>query len=182
MKIPDIITDRWSPVAFSDKAIDPETIRSLFEAARWAPSSFNAQPWRFIWGMKGDDTYPVLFDLLSESNQQWAKTAPMLVIGIAETVPPGRTSGNRFAFYDTGMAVGNLLAQATNAGLFVHQMGGYDVDGARQVLHLSEAEEPAAIMAIGYKGDASQLPEDVAAREKKTRVRKSLDEIASNKI
>lgn len=182
MSIPKIITDRWSPVAFSEKAIDPEIIRSLFEAARWAPSSYNAQPWKFIWGVKGDETYPVLFKLLNEANQKWAKTAPMLVIGISETVSPGRTSKNRFAFYDTGMAVANLLAQATHAGLFVHQMGGYDVERARQVLNLGKNDEPAAMMAIGYKGDPSQLPEDVAARESKPRSRKEVEEFAFNRI
>ncbi len=131
----------------------------LFEAARWAPSSYNAQPWKFIWGMKGDDTYPLLFDLISENNQRWAKTAPLLVLSIAETIPPGRKSVNRFAFYDTGMAVGNLLAQATYSGLSVHQMGGYDNERAKIVLNLPHAFEPAAMMAIGYidkngKGEA----------------------------
>ena len=169
-------------MAFSDKTIEPEVTGSLFEAARWAPSSFNAQPWRFVWGQKGDGTYEKLFDLLSESNQRWAKTAPMLVIGVAETVAPGRTTKNKFAYYDTGMAVGNLLALATHAGLSVNQMGGYDVERARELLGLNEHEEPAAMMAIGYKGDPSQLPEEVAAREKKLRERKPLDAVASNKI
>jgi len=176
MNIHPIIRERWSPVAFSDKEIPGEVLESLFEAARWAPSSFNAQPWNFMMGRKGEETYNLLFSLLNESNKAWAQTAPVLVLSMAEMVPPGRTKENRFAFHDTGMAVGNLLAQATHAGLHVHQMGGYDPVLARTLLNLPQNFEPAAMIAIGYKGDPSLLPENVASREKKTRDRKGLEE------
>lgn len=181
MQIHDIIKERWSPVAFSSKTIDDRVLDSLFEAARWAPSSFNAQPWKFMVGRKGEETYDLLFSLLKDMNKRWAQTAPVLVLSMAEVVPPGRTSENRFAFHDTGMAVGNLLAQATHVGLHVHQMGGYDVEGARSVLHLPMNIEPAAMMAIGYKGDPSVLPDEVAAREEKPRERRGLNEFVYRK-
>jgi nitroreductase len=171
MNIHLILSDRWSPVAFSDKPVEQEKLDALFEAARWAPSSYNAQPWKFMVAQKGDELYPVLFDLLNETNKQWARTAPVLVLSMAEMVPPGRSSKNRFAFHDTGMAVANLLAQATASRLSVHQMGGYDTEGARKVLRLPENYEPAAMIAIGYKGDPSVLPSDIASREKKERTR-----------
>jgi nitroreductase len=162
-------------VAFSEEKIAPELMNTLFEAARWAPSSYNAQPWKFIWGQKGEESYRQLFELLNEANQIWAASAPVLVLGIAETISPGRRSKNKFAMYDTGMAVANLLAQATHEGLYVHQMGGYNAEKAKTVLNLHEVDEPAAMMAIGYKGDASLLPADVASRESKMRERKSLE-------
>lgn len=167
-------------MAFSKKVPDDDTIQLLFRAASRAPSSFNAQPWKFIYGIKDVDTmYGYLFDLINDSNQKWVKTAPMLALGIVETVPPGRTSLNRFAWYDTGMSVGNLLAQATDMGLYVHQMGGYDHEKARKVLNLSNVHEPAAMIAIGYKGDPDQLPREIAERENKRQGRKSVSEFVT---
>lgn len=180
MTINKIISERWSPVAFSDKVPEQEKIALLFEAARWAPSSYNAQPWKFIYGYKGDDVYQVLFGLLNENNQVWAKTAPVLILSIAEMIPPGRTSVNKYAFHDTGMAVGNLLAQATDIGLHVHQMGGYDQKASKNVLNLPETFEPVAMMAVGYKGDPKLLPESVAARENKKRERNPLETFVFN--
>ncbi|MFC2091140.1 nitroreductase family protein [Bacteroidota bacterium] len=180
MDIHTLIKNRWSPVAFSDQVIETDVIQSIFEAASWAPSAYNGQPWRFIWGMKGDESYTVLFDLLNEGNQVWAKTAPVLVLSIAETMFVDRGSKNKFAMHDTGMAVGNLLLQATHAGLFVHQMGGYDAEKAMEVFKLSEYQIPMAVMAIGYKGDKKQLPEEVAKREDKKRERKQVGEFVFN--
>lgn len=175
------ILDRWSPVAFSERAISEEVIHSLFEAAKWAPSGFNGQPWHFIWGEKGDATYGKLYELINESNKQWAKTAPVLILSIAETVPHGRDSVNRYAFYETGMAVGNLLIQATECELFVHQMGGYDVLRAKEIFFFPETFEAVAMMAVGYKGDPGILPLDIAAREQKRRERKALNQFVFRK-
>ncbi len=180
MKIHKIISDRWSPVAFSDRPVKQEVLDALFEAARWAPSSFNAQPWKFMVAQKGDELYPMLFELLYDTNKDWARTAPVLALSMAEMVPPGRTTENRFAFHDTGMAVANLLAQATASGLYVHQMGGYDSEGARKVLNLPEHLEPAAMIAIGYKGAPTQLPKEIAAREQKERTRLPQSEFVFN--
>ncbi len=181
MTIHKIISGRWSPVAFSDRVPEKEKIALLFEAARWAPSSYNAQPWKFVYGYRSDATYDLLFGLINETNQVWARTAPVLILSIAETIPPGRTSFNRFAFYDTGMAVGNLLAQATNMGLYVHQMGGYDNMSAKTVLNLPGTYEPAAMMAVGYKGQPGLLPEAVAAREDRKRVRNPHESFVFNR-
>ena len=175
------IINRWSPVAFSDQPVEWEKLEALFEAAKWAPSSYNAQPWRFFYGQKGDELYATLFSLLSPFNQQWAKTAPLLVIGVAETQSPGGRGENRFAGYDTGTAVGNMMVQATSQGLFMHQMGGYDANGARAALNLPDSLEPMAMLAIGYKGDPSILDPEVAAREKRKRERKPFKEFVFNR-
>ena len=177
-KINQVISDRYSPVVFSSKSIMEEKLISLFEAARWAPSSYNEQPWSFIVGIKNkDENYQKLFDCLVEANQYWAKYAPVLVLSMARVNSDVTGKPNRFAQYDTGMAVGNLLAQATSLGLFVHQMGGYNIGMVSDFFQLENEYEPMALMAIGYKGDIELFPEDLKERESKRRFRKPLDEI-----
>lgn len=170
-KIINVISDRWSPVAFDEKPLEYDQIQLLFEAAKWAPSARNAQPWRFIFATKEMADYKGLLDLLSEKNQVWASTAPMLVLPLAQVISTYKNRPNRLAFYETGMAVGNLLAQATAMGLVVHQMGGYDVERAKETLVIPTRYEPMAMMAIGYKGDPSKLPAEVAAWEDRERTR-----------
>lgn len=171
-----LITDRWSPVAFDSRKVDHDTLRLLFEAARWAPSARNAQPWRFIYATGDMPDYEVLLGLLSEPNRVWAQTAPLLVLPLAQAISTYKNRPNRLAFYEAGMAVGNLLLQATHMGLLVHQMGGYDVEGAREELAIPARYEPMAMMAIGYKGDAAELPVEVAAWETRERSRKEINE------
>jgi nitroreductase len=170
-KINKLITDRWSPVAFDSRPMDYDTIHLLFEAAKWAPSSRNGQPWRFIFATKDMPDYKLLLSLLSEKNQVWAQTAPMLVLPLAQAISTYKNRPNRLAFYEVGMAVGNLLIQATQMGLMVHQMGGYDEIRAKEELVIPTRYEPMAMMAIGYKGDVAGLPKDVAAWEKRKRER-----------
>ncbi len=172
----ELITRRWSPVAFDSRPIEAKKIQLLFEAARWAPSSMNTQPWRFIYATREMQEYTMLFDLLDEGNKVWARTAPLLMLGLSQVISIYKNRPNRFAFYDTGMAVGNLLLQATHMDLFVHQMGGYDVDRAKDVLVIPTRYEPAAMMAIGYKGDPSQLSSKEAEREQKERTRMEIDQ------
>ena len=173
-----VIRERYSPVIFSSKQIEEAKLVSLFEAARWAPSAFNEQPWRFVIGMKNkDENYQKLFNCLVEANQYWAKYAPFLVLSVTRKISEVTGKANRFAHYDTGMAVGNLLAQATSLGLYVHQMGGFSISKAREFFELGEEYEPMAIMAIGYKGDIKLFPDDLKERELKKRFRKPLDEI-----
>src|SRR6056297_1104246 len=176
MKIHPLLEKRWSPVAFSDKPVTEQTLETLFEAARWAPSSRNVQPWRFIVAFKEDPHYNTLFELLYEGNKVWAKTAPVLALSVAELIPGGRDTENLYAFHDTGMAMGNLLVQATEMDLYVHQMGGYDRERAIKELEIAQRYAPVAMMAIGYKGDAGQLPPDVAERETSARTRKEKHE------
>ena len=170
-KIHNLITDRWSPVAFDDRPVDYDKIHLLFEAAKWAPSARNAQPWRFIFTTKNMPDYKVFLDLLSEANQVWASTASLLVMPLAQVISTYKNRPNRLAFYETGMAVGNLMIQASAMGLMVHQMGGYDMDRAKETLVIPTRYEPMTIMAIGYKGDPAKLPAKVAARESKERTR-----------
>ncbi|HAF30267.1 MAG TPA: nitroreductase [Bacteroidales bacterium] len=173
-----VIRERYSTVIFSSKQIEEEKLTSLFEAARWAPSAFNGQPWHFIVGIKNkDERYQKLFDCLVEANQYWAKYAPVLVLSVARKNSTVTGKANRLSQYETGMAVGNLLAQATSLGLYVHQMGGYSQIKAREYFDLGDEFEPMALMAIGYKGDISIFPDDLKERELKKRVRKSIDEI-----
>lgn len=173
-----LIRERYSTVTFSSKQIEEDKLASLFEAARWAPSAFNEQPWQFVVGIKNkNDNYKKLLDCLVEANKYWAKYAPVLVLSIATKKSPLTGKLNRFAEYDTGMAIGNLLTQATSFGLYVHQMGGYDVNKTRELFNLNENYEPMAVMAIGYKGDSLLFPEDLQERESKKRFRKPLDDL-----
>ena len=170
-KVNELITKRWSPVAFDSRPVEYEKIHLLFEAAKWAPSGRNAQPWRFIFATRDMPEYELLFSLLSDGNKTWAKTAPLLVLPLTQVISTYKNRKNRLAFYEAGMAVGNLLLQATQMGLVVHQMGGYDEEKAKQVLVIPTRYEPMAMMAIGYKGDSSQLPEEIRDREKRERTR-----------
>lgn len=174
-KVHALITDRWSPVAFDPRPVSDETIRLLIGAARWAPSGRNGQPWRFIYSTAGTPEYDVMFDLLNRGNRVWARTAPVLLLSLAQVISTYKDRHNRLALYETGMAVANLLLQATHMGLFVHQMGGFDHEKAREVLEFPMRYEPAAMMVIGYKGDPRQLPPDVADRENKERTRKDTE-------
>jgi nitroreductase len=174
--LPEIL-ERRSIFSFSDKQVEPEKLNLLFEAARWAPSSMNVQPWRFIYAMRDNsEYYNKIFNSLFDSNKVWAGSAPVLAISIAEVIMEYKDKPNRFAFHDLGMAIGTLLIQATSLGLYVHQMGGYDVEKVRKVLDIPERFEPGAILAIGYKGDVKKLPSELQKREMATRIRKEIRE------
>ena len=170
-KVHNLITDRWSPRAFDERAVDYDKIHLLFEAAKWAPSSRNAQPWRFIFATREMADYKTFIDLMTEVNQVWASTAPLLVMPLAQVISTYKNRPNRLAFYEAGMAVGNLLVQATAMGLMVHQLSGYDVERAKETLVIPTRYEPMSIMAIGYKGEPAKLPSDVAAWEQRERNR-----------
>ena len=176
--IHELIRARYSTVIFSTKPVEDEKLASLFEAARWAPSAFNEQPWRFIVGVKGkDENYQKIYDCLMEANQAWAKYAPVLVLTVASKNSSVTGKPNRFAQYDTGMAVGNMLAQLTSLGLYAHQMGGFSVSNAREFLEIGDEYDIMAVMAIGYKGDIELFPEYIQERELKERHRRSIEQI-----
>ena len=170
-KVHKLITDRWSPRAFDDRTVDYDKIHLLFEAAKWAPSSRNAQPWRFIFATREMADYKTFIDLMTEVNQLWASTAPLLVMPIAQVLSTYKNRPNRLAYYETGMAVGNLLVLATAMDLMVHQLSGYDVERAKETLVIPTRYEPMSIMAIGYKGEPAKLPSDDAAWEQRERTR-----------
>jgi nitroreductase len=175
--IHDLLKRRWSPRAFSAQAIELEKLRSLFEAARWAPSSNNEQPWRFIVATKGNKVeWERLFNCLVEGNRKWAHQAPVLMLSVVSLKFEDDGSANRHAFHDTGMAVENLIIQATALGLFVHQMAGFNMETARTEFKIPDGYEPVAMIAIGYPGDPATLPDYLRERELKPRQRNSISQ------
>jgi nitroreductase len=176
-QIHDLLQNRWSPRAFSRQDVEPAKLRRLFEAARWAPSCFNDQPWFFIIGCRGrGDASDRLFDCLIEFNQSWAVTAPVLLINVARTGFAYNGNPNRHAWYDTGQAMGNLLVEATHLGLVVHQMAGFDPELARAQFKIPDGYDAVAAAALGYVGDPSALPEGVDEKKRDERERKPLEE------
>jgi nitroreductase len=156
--------------------VEPDTLRSLFEAARWAPSSNNEQPWRFLVATKENKAdWDRPFACLVEGNQKWARQAPVLMLSIAKLTFDDK-SVNRHALHDTGMAVENLIIQATSMGLFVHQMAGFRRDQARKECQVPDGYEPVAMIALGYPGDPATLPDYLRERELKPRERNSISE------
>jgi nitroreductase len=175
-QIHNLITHRWSPRAFSDKPVATDVLRSLFEAARWAPSSNNEQPWAFLVARREDaENHARLLSTLVEFNQAWAKHAPVLAIAVAEQNFARTGKPNRNAFYDTGAAVANLSMEATSRGLFVHQMAGFDPHKAIELFEIPSGWEPAAAFVVGYPGDPESLPEPLRQRETAPRERKPLE-------
>lgn len=173
------IINRHSPRAFADKKVSDDDLIVLFEAARWAPSASNIQPWRFVVGdrEKSPELYQHMFNSLVEFNRLWAGTAPVIIVAAASTV---NTKGekNAYAWYDTGQAVANLSAQATAMGLFVHQMGGFDAKKLKSDLKLPESWDAVAVMTLGYLGKIESLPASIQERElKKVRERLPLSEL-----
>ena len=175
--IHELLQNRWSPRAFSDKSVAPEVLRALFEAARWAPSSSNYQPWAYIIGTKGDpENFAKVLSTLVEFNQGWAKNAPVLVLSVAQTKVPKDGSPNGHAFHDVGSASAQLTFEANSRGLYVHQMAGFDANKAREVFAIPSDWEPVAAMAIGYPGDPQSLPDKLRERELAPSTRKPVSE------
>jgi nitroreductase len=173
----DFIVQRWSPRAFSDKPVSPEVLRSLFEAARWAASSYNDQPWAYIVATKDDEqNYSKLLSVLVDVNAAWAKQAPVLAISVARKHFKHNGAPNRVALHDVGAANAQLTMEATSRGLLVHQMAGFDQAKAREVFGIPEGWDPVSAIAIGYPGDPETLPENFRTPELAPRTRKPLSE------
>lgn len=181
--INEVIAQRWSPRAFDDtKDISNEQVIALLEAARWAPSCFGDQPWRFIVWNKSTDTqaWQQAFDTLAPSNQTWVKNAALLILVCADTLFGHNQTPNRWAQYDTGAAAENLCLQASSVGLAAHQMGGFNSDLACEKFAIPSQYTPMAMLAVGYEGDANDLPDDLKTRELAARKRKPLGELFFN--
>ncbi len=175
--IHELLAERWSPYAFDDRPVPEADLRSLFEAARWAPSSYNEQPWRYIVCAKDDpEQFQRLLSCLVDGNQIWSKTAPVLALGVVSLRFARNAKDNRAAVHDLGLAAGNLLLEATTRGLFVHQMIGILPDKAREIYGIPEGFEAWTALAIGYKGDPMSLPDQLRERELAPRQRKPLRE------
>jgi nitroreductase len=175
-QVNELIQHRWSPRAFSEQPVPADVLRSLFEAARWAPSSSNEQPWAFLVTTAGDrENHAKMLSTLVEFNQGWAKHAPVLAIAVSELAFAQTGKPNRNAFYDTGAAVANLSVEATSRGLFVHQMAGFDARKAIELFEIPSGWDPIAAFTIGYPGNPETLPETLRQRELAPRERKPLD-------
>lgn len=175
--IHDLLAERWSPYAFLDQPVPEADLRSLFEAARWAASSYNEQPWTYIVATKEDpDQFQQLLSCLVEGNQVWAKAAPVLALGIVNLRFTRNDRANRAAVHDLGLAAGNLLVEATARGLSVHQMIGILPDRAREVFEVPEGSEPWTGIAIGYRGDPMKVSDALRERDLLPRQRKPLSQ------
>ena len=173
--IHELISERWSPRAFAGRPVEREKLYSLFEAARWAPSAANKQPWNFVFATQEDaEVHARFVSTLNEGNVIWAQRAPVLILVVAKLYPyPGKEQAS---FYDVGMAAGNLMTQATALGLMTHQMGGFDANKARALLDIPEGYQPLAMIALGYPGSADTLPQALRERETAPRARKQQSE------
>jgi nitroreductase len=172
-----LILERWSPRAFADRDVDPADLAKIFEAVRWAPSSFNEQPWRFLMGSRGTKTYEKIASALVPSNQLWALQAPVLILGVTKTRFSHNDTPNASAAHDLGAASAFLALQATALGLQVHQMAGFDREKAQEVFGIPEGYAPGSVIAVGYQGDPSNLNDRFVAGEVAPRTRKPLSEI-----
>jgi len=170
-----LLAGRRSIVAFAPTSVEPETLASLMEAARWAPSCRNEQPWSFIVATRASKSdFDRLLGCLVEFNVQWAQHAPLLLLSVARLTFESNGQPNRHAFHDVGQAIANLTFQATVSGLVVHQMAGFDVEKARREFSIPQDYEPVAAAAIGYPGNSAELPEKLRNREASPRKRKPL--------
>lgn len=174
------IAKRWSPRAFADKPVQQEKLLSLFEAARWAASSYNEQPWRFILATKGEpEAFDKVLSCLREGNQGWAKDAPVLMLTLVKKTFSNTGGENRHARHDLGQAVAHLALQAAALDLYIHQMAGILPDRAREVFEVPDEFEVVSSIALGYVGEPESLPEDLRAKEGqgRGRTRKPLSDL-----
>jgi nitroreductase len=170
-----VLHSRWSPRSFSDREVAPADLARVFEAARWAASSYNEQPWRFLVGTRNSLTYKKIFDALAPFNQGWAGSAPVLILGASSTKFAHNGADNRNALYDLGAASSYLTLQAASLGIATHQMAGFDVAAARQALAIPENYAIGAVIALGYQGEPAALAnEQMLAQEIAPRQRKPL--------
>jgi nitroreductase len=179
-EIPGVIEEilkRWSPRAFADKPVLSEDLKKIFEAAHWAASSYNEQPWRFLVGRKGDETYKKIFSALMEFNQMWAKSAPVLILSAGKKTFSHNGSPDYYGLHDTGAATAYLTLQTSALGMHAHSMGGFDHAKARAAFGIPEDYAIGAVTALGYLGDVDALPDQFKQPETTPRSRKPLREV-----
>jgi len=174
------LRNRWSPRAFNNQPITPDDLHTIFEAASWAPSAINEQPWLYIYAHRSDEAgFQKLVDCLLPGNQVWAKNAAVLILSLARKNHSATGKPNHTYLYDTGAANMALTIQATEMGIHVHQMGGFDHEVTIKAFNLADDVQPAVIMALGYQGSHEQLDEPFRTRELAARSRKPLSEIVT---
>ena len=172
--VEELILRRWSPRAYADRTVSDADLATVFSAAAWAASSYNEQPWRFIVGRKGDETYKKIFDSLVPMNQAWAKSAPVLFATFGKKTFTQNGQPNGYALHDTGAASATLSLQAQALGLHTHGMGGFDKDALRAFFGVPSDYEAGACWTLGYLGDPENVPENFKEAEKAPRTRKPL--------
>lgn len=177
LEIHPLLKRRWSPRSFTTQPVDKQALQRIFEAARWAPSSSNDQPWRFIVGQKGEKTWDMIFETLVDFNQKWAKLAPVLGLSIGNTISKKSGRPSKIYPYDVGQSMAYITFQAMQEGLFMHQMGGLDTDKAARLFNVPESFKVLTAFAIGHKGDPDLLEPDFEKMEKGERSRLELKEI-----
>ena len=178
-EIESIFVERWSPRAMSGEPIDHADMMRLFEAARWAPSTFNEQEWRFLYALREGPHWDDFFGLLAPPNKAWCERAALLGCVLSHGVFERNGAPNRVNVFDSGLAYMNLALQGARMGLVVHCMMGFDLDGARQVLRVPDDYNVNVMFAVGHPGDPNDLPEGYREREKPSD-RKPVEEIIAH--
>ena len=173
-----LLAERWSPRALDpNRPVGDAQLLALLEAATWAPSCSNLQPWRFLVGRRGESGYDRLYEALDDFNRLWAHTAPLLLVGVAQT-EDGQGEPMAYGAYDLGQALAHLTVQATAEGLYVHQMAGFSADAVREAFAVPAGFVPQVAVAVGYLGDVDQLPERMRKGETRPRERRPLEQSA----
>ena len=175
-----LIEERWSTRAFQPTKVEQTKINSILEAAVWAPSAFNEQPWRFIVGQKGSETYDKILNTLVEWNQKWASNADVLVLNIAKRNFSHNNKPNATFEYDLGQAVSFMAIETVNQGLFSHQMTGFNPEKAASSFNIGDGYKVVSVIAIGYYGISENLPKDILESEKQARERKDFNSLVLN--
>lgn len=172
----DLIKNRWSPRSFSDKVISEKDLHTILEAAGWAASANNEQPWQYYYASKGHEGFVKIADSLFPGNKVWAQHADVLIVAVARKTFEANQTENGAALHDLGMANAHLLLQASALDIFSHVMGGFDRAEISETLNLSENQQAVTVIALGYLDDAEKLEEPFKTRETTARVRKPLSE------
>lgn len=178
--IHELLSSRWSPYTFAaDRSVDAADLRSLFEAARWAMSAYNAQPWRYIVANRATDEtlWNQVLDCLVDGNRPWAMHAPVLALGLTQQNFEHNGKPNATAQHDLGAASAHLTIEATSRGLVVHQMSGIVPDKIRSTFDVPDTIQPLTALAIGYAGANDELADDFSKRDDRPRERKSFSDI-----
>ncbi len=173
-----LIAERWSPRAFGERPVNDEDLGAVLDAARWAASCFNAQPWRFVVATREQpEEHARLASLLVPANKVWAEAAPVLLLSVARDDFEHNGQPNRHAAHDVGLAVAQLVLEAGARGLVAHQMAGFDVEAAHRELGIPEGYSPLAVIALGHPGEDHDLSPELRERERAPRARKPISEL-----
>jgi len=174
----DVLARRWSPRAFATRPVESEKLGALFEAARWAASAYNEQPWRFLVARREEaQAFAAVLSCLVEGNRAWAKAAPVLALATVKRTYTHNQRTNTHAWHDLGLATAQLIVQAESLGLGVHLMAGILPDKARETFSIPDDFDVVTGIAIGYRGDPAALPVPLEERERAVRERRPLEQM-----